>query len=147
MSQPGRRRTPGRKILSRAYTALIALLCTAAVAYAIHADSKASRAGRAAAKAQEWEHYARTMRSHRQKTAKSLKLLVRRYNTLARNATAEQRLLLANLAKARRRAAKAQPSGALPVVYASTKAIVISQPAPAASAAPAAPSQPTTKTS
>ena len=56
-------------------------------------------------------------------------------------------LLLANLAKARRRAARAQPSGAPPVVYETAKAIVISQPAPVASAAPAAPSEPTTKTS
>jgi hypothetical protein len=147
MSQPGRRRTPGKKILSRAYTALIALLCTAAVAYAIHANGEAAKAERVAAKAQQWERFARTTRRHRQETAKSLSLLVRRYNKLARNATTEQRMLLANLAKARRRAARAQPSGAPPVVYETAKAIVISQPAPVASAAPAAPSEPTTKTS
>jgi len=141
---------PGKKILSRGYTTLIALLCTAAVAYAIHANSQAAGAGRAEARAEKWERYARATRAHRKQTAKSFRKLVRQYNALARSATSEQRRLLATLARARRHAATASPSGARSVSYDTTSAITITQapvqaPAPVASAA--APSEPTTKTS
>jgi hypothetical protein len=140
---------PSKKMLSRGYTAVIALLCTASVAYAIHANREAASADSAAAKAREWERYARANLAHRAQTTKSVRLLVRQYNTLARRATAEQRRLLASLAQARRRAAKAQPAGAQPpVVYQTTKTLTISPPAaqPAA-AVPATPSEPMTKTS
>ncbi len=140
---------PGRKMLSRGYTTFIALLCTAAVAYAIHANGEAAKAGRAEARAQKWERYARATRAHRKQTAKSFAVLVRQYNKLARNATAEQRRLLATLSRARKQAASARPSGAPPVTYA-TQSLTISQPtvqAPAPAAAAAAPSEPMTKTS
>jgi hypothetical protein len=140
---------PGKKMLSRGYTAVIALLCTASVAYAIHANRQAADADHAGAKAREWERYARATLAHRTKTTKSLRLLVQQYNALTRRATADQRRLLANLAQARRRAARAQPATApTPVVYETTKTLALPQPAvQLASAAPATPSEPMTKTS
>ena len=84
-------------MLSRGYTTFVALLCTAAVAYAIHANGEAAKAGRAAARAQKWERYARATRAHRRQTAKSFAGARAPYNKLARNATAEQRRLLATL--------------------------------------------------
>jgi hypothetical protein len=139
----------GRKIVRRGFTALVALLCTASVAYAIHANAEAAKAERASARAAQWERYARESLAHRKRTAHSLELLIRRYNRLARSATVEQRHLLAALHTARRRAASARPSGAsAPVVYQTTQSIAVSPIAqPAAPAAPAAPSAPTTKTS
>ena len=139
------------KLLGRGYTAIVALLCSASVAYAIHANSEAARADRAALSAQQWERDARATRTHRIRTAASLGLLIRQYNGLARRATVEQRQLLAVLTKARRRAASEKPGAAAPVQY-STQSIAVAQPiasspAPAAPAAPVAASQPTTKTS
>ena len=58
-----RRRMPGRKMLSRGYTTFVALLCTAAVAFAIHANGEAAKAGRVAERAQTWgQRYARATR-------------------------------------------------------------------------------------
>ena len=141
---------PGSKMLSRGYTTFVALLCTAAVAFAIHANGEAAKAGRAAERAQMWERYARATRAHRRRTAKSYGKLVRQYNALARTANARQKRLLASLSRARRHAATASPGAAAqPVTYETTQAIAIAPPpaAPAAAAAAAAPSQPTTKTS
>ena len=144
---------PTKKMLSRMYTTLIALCCTAAVAYAIHANGEAAKAGRALERAQKWERYARASQAHRKTTAKSLGRLIRQYNALARNATAEQRRLLVTLSQARRRAATAQPAATSTVTYETTQSAAVSQPAavqpapPAVIAAPAAPSEPTTKTS
>ncbi len=101
---------PGRKMLSRGYTTFVALLCTAAVAFAIHANGEAAKAGRAAERAQTWERYARATRAHRRQTAKSYGKLVRQYNALARTANARQKRLLASLSRARRHAATASPS-------------------------------------
>lgn len=138
------------KLVRRTYTTLVAVLCTAAVAYAIHAKSEAAQAERAGARALTWERYARATRAHRLRTEAGLRVLVRHYNALVRSATTEQRRLLASLATARRHAAAATPSAAPPVVYQTTQLTAISQPAAApqpTGAAPAAPSTPTTRTS
>jgi hypothetical protein len=137
--------------MSRAYTTLIALVCAAAVAYAIHANGQAAKADRAALRARQFERDARATQIHRLQTAHSLQRLVHQYNAVARNATNEQRHLLAALSRARRLAAKERPSGAPAVEY-STQSIAIpaapiAQAPPVAAAVPLAPSTPTTKTS
>ena len=145
---------PVSKVLRRGYSAVVAVVCAASIAYAIHANGETGKAAAAAARAHQWETYARATLAHRRQTAKSFRVLVRRYNKLARSATAQQRRLLATLAVARRNSEKARPKGAADVVFKSTQTIAIASPAPApaasapaASAAPAAPSTPTTKTS
>ena len=65
------------KLVRRSYTTLVAVLCTASVAYAIHAQNEAARAERAGARAQTWERYARATRAHRVKTNAGLRLLER----------------------------------------------------------------------
>ena len=147
---------PVNKLLRRGYTAIVAVVCAASIAYAIHANGETGKAELAVARARQWETYARATLAHRRQTAKSLRVLVRRYNKLARSATAQQRRLLETLAVARRHAEKARPKGAAAVVFKTTQTIAISPEAqspapaasaPAASAAPAAPSTPTTTTS
>ena len=147
---------PVSKLLRRGYSTVVAVVCAASIAYAIHVNGETGRAELAAARAHQWEIYARATLAHRRHTAKSLELLVRRYNKLAQSATAKQRRLLATLAVARRDSEKARPKGTAAVVFKTTETIAISPEAksptpvpsaPAASAAPAPPSTPTTKTS
>jgi transposase InsO family protein len=118
----------------------------------MHANREAGRAESAAHTGREWERIARATQAHRAETTASLALLVHRYNTLARKATAEQRRLLAKLATARRRAAHSKPAGAAPVTYETTQSVAVAAPisapaAPVASATPVATSDPVTKTS
>lgn len=143
--------TAGR-VLRRAYAALVAVLCLGSVAYAMHANREAARAQSAASTAREWERIARATHAHRAETTASLALLVRRYNSLARKATIEQRRMLARLAAARRRAAHSKSAAAAPITYETTQSVAVAAPisvpaAPVASAAPVATSDPVTKTS
>jgi hypothetical protein len=98
---------PVSKRLRRGYAAIVAVVCAASIAYAIHVNGETRKAELAVARAHQWEVYARATLAHRRQTAKSLRVLVRRYNKLARSATAQQRRLLETLAVARRHAQKA----------------------------------------
>ena len=82
---------PVSKLLRRGYSTVVAVVCAASIAYAIHVNGETGRAELAAARAHQWEIYARATLAHRRHTAKSLELLVRRYNKLAQSATAKQR--------------------------------------------------------
>ena len=111
------------------------------------------RPGRALERAQKWETLRPRVAGAPQGTAKSLGLLIRRYNALARNATAEQRRLLVTLvagAPARRDGA---PRHRPAVTYETTQSAAALAARAGATRAPGrdrgtgAPSEPTTKTS
>jgi hypothetical protein len=123
----------------RIYTAAIALICGAAVAWSIHQSSIASSWQ---ADARSWQGLAARAVAHDRLTARNMHALVARYDRLVVRTRRSQHRLLVTIAKARAGAASAASVPAPSFSAASLPAVSAPAPAPVAPA-PA----PTTHTS
>jgi hypothetical protein len=115
----------------RIYTAVIALICGAAVAWSIHQSSLASSWQ---ADARSWHSVAQRTVWHDRQTSTRMRHLVTRYNRLVIRTRRSEQTLLAGIRRA-------QASGAaVPTASFASAAAPIAAPAPVASPAPAPPS-------
>ena len=123
----------------RIYTAAIALICGAAVAWSIHQGSTASAWQ---ADARSWQAIAAQVAAHDQLTTRNMRVMVTRYDRLVIRTRRSQHQLLVAIAKSRAAGAAARASLPAAPSYSAASLPTVSAPAPA----PVTPA-PTTHTS